>query len=220
MTASFLKLSLLSTASMAAAASINATANIDIDVSLGAIPIEVIAEKVHVPTKAMVDLLNTVDYVTMTVEDWCPLLQQPVEAVQAWPDHVKEYVFTELSLEVSALVAPEAARVDAVSEVKSNKLAARNDSVRRMERQALALHDARIKSGRSGCFQNWACGSCVVAAGLAGASGIAGCTGAALAAVEGTAGFALAAVYAAYVECTTKVGGATTAAIGVCHAGL
>lgn len=60
---------------MAAAASINATANIDIDVSSGAIPTEVIAEKVHVPAKAMVDLLNTVDYVTMTVEDWFPLLQ-------------------------------------------------------------------------------------------------------------------------------------------------
>ncbi|KAH6867987.1 hypothetical protein BKA58DRAFT_458596 [Alternaria rosae] len=187
---------------------------------MDAIPIEVIAEKVHVPIKAMVDLLNTIDYVTMTVEDWCPLLQQPIEAVQAWPDHVKEYVFTELSLEVSALVTPEAARIDAVSEVNSNKLAARNDSVRRMERQALALHDARIKSGRSGCFQNWACGSCVVAAGLAGASGIAGCTGAALAAIEGTAGFALADVYAAYFECTAKVGGATTAAIGVCHSGL
>ncbi|KAM5350715.1 hypothetical protein ACJ41O_007220 [Fusarium nematophilum] len=179
--------------------------------SLAAVPVEELAKGAHVPVDMIVDILSTTDYASVNIDDWAPLLQQPVEAIKDWPADVKEHVFSELAAEVSDLVAPKAER---------RELTTRNESIRAVERQLLSVHNARIQSGRNGCFQNVPCGTCVVAAGLLGSSAIAGCVGTALAAVAGSAGVSTPVAIAGLTECGLKVASTTTAAIGVCHSAL
>ncbi|GJD00637.1 hypothetical protein ColKHC_09462 [Colletotrichum higginsianum] len=170
-------------------------------VALALTPVEELAENVHVPVGLIVDVINAPDYSKIDIGEWAGLLEQPVEAVKAWPDDVKAYVLAELSTERRELVA-------------------RAATIRAVERQLLSVHNARIQSGRNGCFQNVPCGTCVVAAGFAGTSGIAGCIGAAFAAIGGTVGTATPIVVSAAIECGAKVAGVTTAAIGACHSAL
>ena len=242
MTTSIVKLLLLATASITAAvsidaaanidaavnidaaASINASANIDVDVDIfvEAVRIEDLAEQCQVPADAMVNLLNTDDFTTIDVKAWTAILHQPAEIVEAWPAPIKQLVFAEISIELSALVVPEAARRDLAPAVVNNKLEARNgfDTVRRVERQLFATHDARLKSAHSSCFQNVPCGTCVTAAGLTGFGAIAGCVGVAFAAVELTAGVATPVAISELVACGSKAAAVTVAAIGVCHSSL
>ncbi|KAL1801763.1 hypothetical protein ACET3X_002105 [Alternaria dauci] len=187
--------------------------------AMAAVPVEDIAKNAHIPVKDLVDLLNIKDYSKVAVEEWCPLLQQPVEAVQSWPDDVKEYVFGEISTEISILVTSQGEDRVAV-EAEGNALAPRDETIRRIERQLLSVHNARIQSGRNGCFQNWGCGACVTAAGLTGTAAIAGCVGAAFAAVGGTAGIATPIVVAGLIECGAKAAAAVAGAVGVCHSAL
>ncbi|KAK6223119.1 hypothetical protein QIS74_03964 [Colletotrichum tabaci] len=180
-------------------------------VALALTPVEELAENVHVPVGLIVDVINAPDYSKIDIGEWAGLLEQPVEAVKAWPDDVKAYVLAELSTEVSVAIAPRDER---------RELVARAETIRAVERQLLSVHNARIQSGRNGCFQNVPCGTCVVAAGFAGTSGIAGCIGAAFTAIGGTLGTATPIVVSAAIECGAKVAGVTTAAIGACHAAL
>lgn len=191
-----------------------------INMALAMTPVADLAVRVHTPVKAMVDLLNTDNFATVATDDWCTLLQQPVDEVKNWPDDVKEYVFAEISIEISLLVTPGVdanIQFEVSAEVESSKLETRAESIRRIERQALAVHHARMASANSGCFRNWECGACVTAAGLAGTSGIAGCVGAAFVAIGGTAGTSTPIVLSALIECIAKVTSVTVAAIGTCH---
>ncbi|CAI9631666.1 hypothetical protein GT037_003014 [Alternaria burnsii] len=259
MTASFVKILLLATASMATAVSVNASASVDasvnidasanvdasanidasadidvdVDVSVGAVRIEDLAEQCDVPTNAMVNLLNTDDFATIKVEDWTAILQQPVGVVEAWPAPIKQIVFTDISVELSAMIAPETARRQLAPAVVTNKVEVTDafESVRRVERQILASLDARIKSARSGCSQNTGCGTCVIAARLMGFGAIATCAGIDFAAIEANVdidlpivgakvGIDVSVAISDLVACSSKATATVEAAIGVCHSNL
>ncbi|KAJ0166546.1 hypothetical protein CTA2_6891 [Colletotrichum tanaceti] len=184
-------------------------------------PVEDLANKVHVPVSLMVDVLNAPDYTKIDIGEWAGLLKQPVEAVRAWPEDVKAYVLAEISTEVSLAIAPKDESRELVAvKAEPRELVARAETVRRIERQLLSVHNARVQSGRSKCFQNIPCGACVIAAGFAGTAGIAGCVGAAFTAIGGTAGTATPIVISALIECGAKAAGVTSAAIGACHTAL
>ena len=259
MTASFVKILLLATASMATAVSVNASASIDasvnigasanvdasakidasadidvdVDVSVGAVRIEDLAEQCDVPTNAMVNLLNTDDFATIKVEDWTAILQQPVGVVEAWPAPIKQIVFTDISVELSAMIAPETARRQLAPAVVTNKVEVTDafESVRRVERQLLISLDARMDSARSGCSQNAACGTCVTAARFTGFGAIATCAGIDFAAIEANVdidlpiigakvGIDVSVAISELVACSSKATATVESAVGVCHSNL
>ncbi|KAL1795726.1 hypothetical protein ACET3X_005950 [Alternaria dauci] len=175
----------------------------------------------------MVNLLNTDDFTTINVDDWTAVLQQPAGVIEAWSTAIRNVVFADISVELSALIAPETAQTQLPPAVITNNVEATDciESVRRVERQLVASHDARIKSAKSGCSQNATCGTCITAAGLTGFGAIATCAGVDFAAIEASIDIDVAAAGAKVhidvslaiselLACSSKVNATVEAAIG------
>jgi hypothetical protein len=131
------------------------------------------------------------------------------------------------------MIAPETARRQLAPAVVTNKVEVTDvfESVRRVERQLLTSLDARIKSARSGCSQNAACGTCVTAARLTGFGAIATCAGIDFAAIEANVdidlpiigakvGIDVSVAISDLVACSSKATATVEAAVGVCHSNL
>ncbi|OBR11432.1 hypothetical protein CH63R_03728 [Colletotrichum higginsianum IMI 349063] len=197
-----------------------------VNLAMAASPVEILAQGCKVDVQVFDNLLNTSNYAEFDIAQLAEALEQPVETVTSWSLDTRQYILAELKREITSTVASMGYDVGSVepeadSGAHLDKRVDERESYKSHERKLLSLHNARVRSADSSCFKHVACGSCVVAAGLAGTAGILGCVGVAVDAEILTAaptfGLSTAPIWIALGECVAKVSSIAAAAFGTCH---
>lgn len=186
-----------------------------------------LANGCNVTVDLLADVLNTTDYSAIDITKYTDLFQQPADVLESWTADVKTEALSNFAHEVELFIAPPTKEVASARRDMMSELEKRVDESHLYlghQERTLSIHNARIQSARSGCFQNVACGSCVTAAGLLATSGILGCVGTAMTAEAATAaptfGSSTAPIWIAMTQCITKVASIGAGGIGACHSAL